>query len=80
MIGDLRAAELLPGSALDRLYGLSPRVHLVSTPDDPACVEVLCYCAQERCRHVELRARGYVEESMLNTIELRCGRKPSAGN
>ena len=77
MIEDLRAMDLLPGSALDRLYGLSPRIQLVSTPDDPACAQFLCYCTEPRCRSVDLSARGYTEERMLNTVELRCGRKPS---
>jgi hypothetical protein len=80
MIGDTRTAELLPGSALDRLYGLSPRIRLVSNPDDPVCAQVLCYCSQERCRHLDLASRGYTEEAMLNTVELRCGRKPSVAN
>ena len=72
---DLRAVELFPGSGIDRLYGLSPRIRHVYDPDDPACAEALCYCSQERCRRVDLAARGYTEVPMLNTVELRCGRK-----
>lgn len=75
MVDDLRAVELFPGSGIDRLYGLSPRIRHVYDPDDPACAEALCYCSQERCRRVDLAARGYTEVPMLNTVELRCGRK-----
>lgn len=75
MVDDLRAEELRSGSALDRLYGLTPRMQVVSDPNDPTCADVLCYCSQPHCGQVDLAAHGYVEVPMLNTIEMRCGRK-----
>jgi hypothetical protein len=84
---DGRAAAFAPGSELDRLYGLAPHTRPVTELGDPAC-EVLCYCPQpldpadsqatqtdRDSRTVNLSALGYTEVPMLDSVELRCGRK-----
>lgn len=73
--GDGRARALAEGTEINRLYGLSPRLHFPEDPQDPACAEVLCYCSQEQCPQVDLRALGYTPEPMYNTVELACGRR-----
>lgn len=66
-----------PGKPLDRLYHLSPRIFRVEDPRDPRCTRTLCYVPAlgEADRSVDLRALGYEEVAMLNTVELRCGRR-----
>jgi len=73
--GDSRAEALLPGSALDRLYGLQPRLKVVSDASEPACKEVLCYCSQPACQQLDLKALGYTPQPMYGTVELACGRR-----
>jgi hypothetical protein len=76
--GDGRARGLEAGSQLDRLYALTPHVKLVDDPQNPACREALCYCSQQQCASLDLAALGYVEVPLLNSVELRCGRKTHA--
>lgn len=77
---DPRAAALKPGSQIERLYQLSPHTVLVSDADVPECRELLCYCSQEQCRHVDFAAKGYQPLIMLNTNELTCGRRTTPPN
>jgi hypothetical protein len=74
-----RALSFAPGTAIDRLYRLSPHLEAVVEPNHPQCHDVLCYCSKEdeegTGRDVDLQALGYVEVPMLNTVELRCGRR-----
>jgi hypothetical protein len=78
-----RAMSFAPGGAVERLYQLSPRVHVVSNLNDAhaACRDVLCYCTNDGGDPIDLQALGYVEVPMLNTLELRCGdRRAVAGD
>lgn len=70
---DARGPLLGPGSDLDRLYGLFPHLRPVSNVNDPLCREYLCYCPQ--ANKLDLAALGYTEIPLLNSVELRCGRK-----
>jgi hypothetical protein len=78
--GDGRAMALKEGTEINRLYGLSPRLHFVDDPNDPACAEVLCYCSQEQCKRLDLPALGYTVEPMYNTVELACGTRRKPGS
>ena len=88
---DGRADAFAPGGELDRLYGLSPRLVHVTEASNPACHEVLCYCPQpydpsdqratdedKATRRIDLKALGYDEVPLMNSVELRCGRKTAA--
>jgi hypothetical protein len=68
-----------PGQPLDRLYGLSPRLVQVNDAHDPRCQKTLCYVPTlgEQDQLLDLKALGYEEVHMLNTVELRCGRRRS---
>jgi hypothetical protein len=77
--GDGRADAIAPGTMINQLYSLSPRLQIVTDPSDPACSEFLCYCSQPQCQHVDLDALGYEPQRMLNTVELACGRKRHPG-
>jgi len=90
---DGRAPAFAPGSELDRLYHLTPRLRQVTDVADPACRDVLCYCPQaidpndtaateedRQSRRLDLTALGYTEVPLLNSVELRCGRKQPPAN
>ena len=70
---DARAAAFAPGSDVDRLYRMFPHLQRVSDVNDPQCRDYLCYCPQ--ANKVDLAALGYTEIPLLNSVELRCGRK-----
>jgi len=70
---DTRFPTFEPGNSYDQLYGLWPRLQIVKDINDPLCSEVLCYSPQVEI--VDLQALGYVEVTMLNSTELRCGRR-----
>lgn len=67
------AHQLVAGSVVDRLYGLTPRLVHVHDSADPRCGAVLCYSPQ--IDQVDLAALGYPEVPMQGTTELRCGRR-----
>lgn len=66
-------AQFAPGTKVDELYGLSPRLQIVPDPADTACATTLCYSPQ--IDQFDLGTLGYVEIPMLNSVELRCGRR-----
>ena len=70
---DPRANAFGPGSDLDRIYQLSPHVRRVADVNDPQCGAYLCYCPQANT--LDLAALGYTDIPLLNSVELRCGRK-----
>jgi hypothetical protein len=70
---DARGPLFGPGSELDRLYRLYPHVKRVSDVNDPRCRDYLCYCPQ--ADKLDLASLGYTEIPLLNSVELRCGRK-----
>ncbi|MBI3786182.1 MAG: hypothetical protein HY270_22575 [Deltaproteobacteria bacterium] len=68
-----------PGEPLDRLYGLSPHLIQVDNLHDPRCAKTLCYvpALSDEDKRVDLKALGYEEIPMLNSVELHCGRRPT---
>lgn len=72
---DQFAENFLPGSDIDRMYGLSPHIRHVHDPTDPACREVMCYSPE--IDQLDLKALGMEEIPMLGSVQLRCGRRPT---
>jgi hypothetical protein len=74
---DLWSVEFGPGGPLDNLYGIAKHLRQVSDPHDAQCATYLCYCPQLDAQ-VDLDALGYNEIPMLNSSELRCGKRVDA--
>jgi hypothetical protein len=62
-----------PGTPVDRLFNLTPRVEIVGDTAHPACRRTLCY--QPFIDTLDLPGLGYTEVPMLGSVELRCGRR-----
>jgi len=76
--GEDRAASFAPGSLIDQLYAVTPQVLRVTDVHEPSCGDVLCYDPGEET--LDLEALGYRKVEMLNTTELRCGRRSPPGD
>lgn len=70
---DAHAEPFAPNSALDRLFRITPHLQRVRDASDPACQQALCYAPAIDA--LDLQALGFSEIRMLNSVELRCGRK-----
>ena len=70
-----RAQTIAKGSEIDVLYHTTPHLQPVLNPANPACRDALCYYPQQVS--VDLQAAGYREVQLYNTVELRCGVRPT---